>query len=220
MKIRACMAVASVSSPGGLSAVWLIALAVAAAGGFLIGGATSIGQGTLAFELSPMANSAGSWCFAAFALAAVNRRPRLGVVLGAVALFSMVLGYAFVSDVRGYATGSRLVPFWGLASIVVGPALGVGAAWFRGRDPSRIAAAAAALGGILIGEAVYGLTIVATTTPVVYWSAQMLIGLCFVTWVTMSHLTTSRSRVLCIGLSLAVAIAVWLAYVANPLSLL
>ena len=107
----------------------LFALVMVVLGGLLVGGLTSIGQGTLPEYLGPMGNSAGSWSLTAFGLAATNRNSRLGALLGASALFAMVLGYALVSEQRGYPSGSRLVVFWGAAAVVVGPAIGVAAAW-------------------------------------------------------------------------------------------
>jgi hypothetical protein len=76
--------------------------------------------------------------------------------LGFVALAAMLLGYQVATELRGYATGTSIWLFWGVAAIVAGPALGVAAAWVRGRDPRRIAFGAAVIAGVLIGEGVYG----------------------------------------------------------------
>ena len=91
-----------------------------------------MGQGVLPSELGSLANSAGSWSLAAFLLALVDRVPWRGAILGALALAAMVVGYAVVTQVRGFPVSTRLVVFWGLAAVTVGPALGVGAAWTRG----------------------------------------------------------------------------------------
>ena len=150
--------------------------ALVAFGGFVIGCLTSVGQGVLPFALSPLANSAGAWSLAAFALTLGNREPRRGVILGVAALASMLAGYVVTSTVRGFPVGSSLLLFWGLASVVVGPVLGVGAAWVRGSSPIRISAGGAAIAGILVGEGAYGLTLIADSTPAGYWAMQIASG--------------------------------------------
>lgn len=151
-------------------------LGAVALGGLLVGGLTFFGQRVLPFGLSPLANSSGAWCLAAFLMATANRRPRLGLLLGFVALATMLAGYDVVSEARGFGAGRSLWLFWGVAALFVGPALGVGAAWVRGANPVRAAAGIGVLSGILVGEGVYGLTIVAETTPAGYWMVQMVVG--------------------------------------------
>lgn len=205
---------------------WAAAFAAAAwvaAGGVIVGVLTSIGQGVLPDVLAPMANSAGSWCLAAFALAALavgptNRPAWLGAVLGALALFAMVIGYALASEVSGHAAGTRLVLFWGAAAVVVGPAVGIAAAWFRGGS-SRAAVAAGVIAGILVGEAIYGLTFIAATTPVVYWAGQLVIGVGVAVSAAALRLD-SRERLLCLLVLLVTGAAVLAAYAANPIQYL
>ena len=60
---------------------------------------------------------------------------------------------------------------------MVGPVLGVGAAWVRGSDLPRIAVATGVIAGILVGEGAYGLTVIADTTSPVYWTLQLIVGL-------------------------------------------
>lgn len=48
----------------------------------------------------------------------------------------------------------------------------------------------------------------------------MVIGLGIVAWVILRRLRASRPAALCAGLTLIVAAAVFLAYVANPIALL
>ena len=52
---------------------------------------------------------------------------------------------------------------WGVAAVIAGPALGVGAAWLRGPNALRAAAAVTPIAGILQGEGRYGLTVLAVT---------------------------------------------------------
>ena len=84
-------------------------------------------------------------------------------LLGPIALLAMLAGYDLATLVRGGAVSTSTVVFWGAAAVVVGPVLGVGAAWARDRDPRRVAIGVAPLAGILIGEAVHGLTAIADT---------------------------------------------------------
>ena len=180
----------------------------------MVGGITSIGQSLLPYLLAPAANSAGTWVLSAFALCLVNRMPARGLVLGALALFAMVIGYALVSELRGFTAGARLVLFWGAASVVVGPFVGTSAAWVRGANGMRPAIGAGIIGGVLIGEAVYGLTLIAETTPAGYWAAELVAGLVVVV------AGGRRSFLAALAVAAAAAAAVNLAYRINPLSFL
>ena len=130
-------------------------LGIVGGGGLLVGALTAVGQGVLPSELGSLANSAGSWSLAAFLLALVDRVPWRGAILGALALAAMVVGYAVATQVRGFPVSTRLVVFWGLAAVTVGPALGVGRL-DRGPDRMRRALAAGLLGGIRSGRASTG----------------------------------------------------------------
>ena len=189
-------------------------------GGLVVGGLTSIGQGILPESLGPMGNSAGSWSVAAFGLVATTRNSRFAALLGALALFAMVIGYALISELRGYPSGSRLVVFWGAAAVVAGPALGVAAAWVRGSDSTKVALAAGLLGGILIGEGGYGLIVIGDTTPIAYWAAQLLIGVGITVGVAAGRLRRITPAGLSALVALLVAAAVFGVYAANPIRFL
>jgi hypothetical protein len=203
-----------------ISATTVRLATVVIVGGLVVGIVTSVSQGILPFELSPLANSAGSWSLATFALCLVNREPRRGAALGALGLLTMVLGYVLASELRGIAAGSRLLLFWGLVSIIVGPALGVAAAWIQGSDSTRVAVAAGLIGGVLVGEGIYGLTVVASSTPTVFWTLQVAVGLLIVGGVVLGRLRGLQARVLCLVATAATAAAFYLAYAANPIALL
>jgi len=193
--------------------------ALVAVGGFVIGCLTSVGQGVLPSALSPLANSAGSWSLAAFAFTLGNREPRRGVILGVAALASTLAGYIVTSTVRGYSLGPSLLLFWGPASVVVGPVLGVAAAWVRGPSPIRIAAGGAAISGILVGEGAYGLTLIADSTPAGYWAMQIAVGLGIVLAISVRRLGRLRPAAICAALTAAVATAFSIAYSADLTSL-
>jgi hypothetical protein len=187
-------------------------LTVVTLGGAVVGVLTSIGQGSLPFELSPLANSAGAWSLAAFAFALVEVVPLRAAVLGAVALATMLAGYAVATVLRGFPVGTALLAFWGLASIVIGPALGLGAAWLRGRDAVRGAAAMALIAGILIGEGAYGLTVIADSTPAGYWIGEIGVGTAVAVIASSQRLRSLRHRLIGVALTIFVAAAFYLTY--------
>ncbi len=191
-----------------------------AVGGAAVGVLTSLAQGgVLPAAIASLANSAGAWTAAAFLLALPNRRPRLGLLLGPIALAAMLAGYDLATLARGFAVSSSTIVFWGLAVVVVGPVLGVGAAWARGAEPRRVALGVAPLAGILIGEAVYGVTVVADTTDVRYWIGQAIVGVVAVAWV--GARTRSPSATLLCGVCAgAIALAFVAAYSGNLLALI
>ena len=149
-------------------------LLVAVAAGLAIGIATSVAQGLLPEGLASLANSSGSWCLCAFALALLERDPRRAALVGFASLVAMLVGYALATELRGYPVGTSMFVRWGAAAVIAGPALGVGAAWLRGPDPLRAAAGVAPIAGILLGEGLYGLTVVAATTSVAYWIGEVV----------------------------------------------
>jgi hypothetical protein len=191
-----------------------------AIGGVTVGVLTSLAQGgVLPPAIASLANSAGAWTAAAFLLALPNRRPRLGIILGPIALGAMLAGYDLATVARGFAVSSSTIVFWGLAAVVVGPVLGVGAAWARGPEPRRVALGVAPLAGILIGEAIYGLTFVADTTDARYWIGQAIVGVVAIAWVG-SRTRSVAATLLCAACAGAIAAAFVAAYSGNLLALL
>ena len=156
-------------------------LFVATGAGLAIGIVTSVGQGSLPEALAPLANSSASWCLCAFVIAMVAQEPRSGALTGFVSLVAMLAGYALAAELLAYPAGAAsMLVRWGAAAVVAGPALGVGAAWLRGSNGLRRAVGIAPVVGILLGEGLYGLTVVAATTSVSYWTGQVAVGLAVV----------------------------------------
>ncbi|MBM7479347.1 DUF6518 family protein [Oerskovia jenensis] len=152
--------------------------AVVLAASFLLGGLTSFAQGFLPDAAAPFANSASGWTLlTALLVAWAARDPRArtwhAAVLGAASFVLLVLGYTVASDVRGYVYDPTLFEVVGL---LVGPFVGVGAAWLR-ETGVRAALGTALLAGIGLGESVYGLTTVVETTGAGYWVAIGLVSL-------------------------------------------
>ena len=191
-----------------------------ALGGLAVGVLTSFGQGgALPAQVASLANSAGAWSAAAFLLCLSNRNPRLGLVLGPIALAAMLAGYDLATVVRGFPVSRSTILFWGLAAVVAGPVLGVGAAWARGDDPRRIALGVGPLAGILVGEAFYGLTVVAETTYGPYWVAQAIVGFACVAWVA-ARTRSLTATLACAAVAAVVAAAFVVAYSGDLLALL
>ena len=192
---------------GGFARVLLIAMAA----GLAIGVATSIGQGSLPDWLTSVSNSSGSWCLGAFALAWLERDPRRAALIGFASLAAMLAGYALATELRGYPVGTSMFVRWGAAAIVAGPALGVGAAWLRGPNALRVAAGVAPIAGILLGEGLYGLTVVAATTSVAYWIGELAVGLAVVA-LAANRIRTRGGIALMLALSAIASAAFYLVY--------
>ena len=202
-------AASPLSARGTASSTRILLLAVGA--GLAIGIATSVGQGSLPYGLAPLSNSSGSWCLFAFALALLERDPRRAALVGFASLAAMLAGYALATELRGYPVGTSMFVRWGAAAAIAGPALGVGAAWLRGPDPLRAAAGVAPIAGILLGEGLYGLTVVAATTSVGYWIGELVLGLVVVVLAAI-RIRTWRGIVLMLALSAIATVVFYLVY--------
>jgi hypothetical protein len=202
----------------------IAALGTAVAGGLVVGAVTSVGQGILPFDLAPLANSATPWCLAAFALVLIGAARHTGEdrafagvpiaspVAGFLALLAMLAGYDLLTVVRGFAISGSMAVFWGAAALVAGPALGVGAAWYRGTHPHRRAAAVALIAGITIGEAAYGLTVISGSTSGTYWTAQAALGAVAVVATITGLRRAPAAAAVCVALTAVVAVAFLVAY--------
>jgi hypothetical protein len=186
-------------------------LLVAVGAGLAIGIATSVGQGSLPEWLTPLSNSSGSWCLCAFALALLERDPRRAALVGFASLVAMLAGYALATELRGYPVGTSMFVRWGAAAVIAGPALGVGAAWRRGPDPRHAAAGVAPIAGILLGEGLYGLTVVAATTSVAYWIGELALGLAVVVLAAV-RIRSGRGIALMLALAAIASVVFYLVY--------
>ena len=186
-------------------------LLVAVVAGLAIGIATSVAQGSLPEGLASLANSSGSWCLCAFLLALLERDPRRAALVGFASLVAMLVGYALATELRGYPVGTSMFVRWGAAAVIAGPALGVGAAWLRGTDPLRAAAGVAPIAGILLGEGLYGLTVVAATTSAGYWVGEVVLGLVVVALAAI-RLRTWRGVAVMLALSAVATVVFYLVY--------
>ena len=144
--------------------LWRATIVIVAS--LLIGGAESWAQGFLPDWLRPLSNSASGWTLVTALLVFWSRvRPGVAALLGAVSFALLVIGYAAVSTWRGYTYSPVM---WAAIGIVVGPFVGIAASGLRQRGIGA-ALGTGLLAGIGIGDAVYGLTVVADTTGIAYW---------------------------------------------------
>ncbi|SFS81037.1 hypothetical protein SAMN05660874_03475 [Saccharopolyspora flava] len=148
----------------------------AVAAGLAVGAATALAQGRLPSELAPLATSSGAWCLVAFVLALPAPSVLSGGVAGAGALAGMLTGYGLTDLLRGYPSSSGLLVLWAGAALLAGPLLGVGAHWLPRAPGTRAALGVSILAGVLLGEAGYGLTVLATTSDPRYWWGQAGLG--------------------------------------------
>ncbi|MEV7962574.1 DUF6518 family protein [Oerskovia paurometabola] len=152
--------------------------ALVLAASFLLGGLTSFAQGFLPDAAAPFANSASGWTLlTALLVAWVAGAPRArtwhAAVFGSASFVLLVVGYTVAADVRGFVYDPVL---FGVVGLLVGPFVGVGAAWLR-ETGVRAVLGTALLAGIGLGESVYGLTTVVETTGAGYWVAIGLVSL-------------------------------------------
>jgi hypothetical protein len=131
----------------------------------------------LPFSLEPLGNSAAPWLVVAFAMALITHRLSESVVLSVVTLIALVMGFYVAQDIRGWAVSRHQVVLWTAASCVAGPLVGVAAAWLRRPERTRAAVGAGVLGGLLAGEAVYGLRVLRFSAPPRYWHVQLGVGI-------------------------------------------
>ncbi|GAA3627433.1 hypothetical protein GCM10022223_50900 [Kineosporia mesophila] len=179
------------------------------ASSFVLGAVTSFAQGFLPGVISSLANSASGWTIiTVLLLLGFRAAPLPSALLGAASFVLLTLGYTLASALRGHPYDPTL---FCLVGVVVGPFVGLAAAWLRERD-LRAALATAVLAGIAVGEAVYGLTVVADSTSPFYWTLIGLTGLGLAAWMVTRRLQTSLDITLALGLTAVVAAGFLISY--------
>ncbi|MRX44682.1 DUF6518 family protein [Agromyces kandeliae] len=148
----------------------ILLVAVAAV---VLGGLTSWGQLLLPAETASAANSAGGWTIptALLVLLLARTYPEASLA-GAASFVSLTLGYAVASGWRGIAFDPTT---WAIIGVFAGPVVGCAAHALRRRG-MQLALGTSVLAGILVGEGVYGLTVVADTTSPVWWWIEVAVG--------------------------------------------
>ena len=202
----------------------LAVLSLVAAAGLALGVLTAYAQGWLPGEVGSLANSSGAWTVIAFGLAwwAAARRSGTAVVVvaGALALLALLAGYVLGADVRGYPSSTALMVFWGAAAVVVGPVIGLAAAWVRSGPPVRAALGAGAVAGVLVGEGAYGLRYIADTTYPPYWWGSIVVGVLLLAAVVGARRFPARAAAVAVVVTAVVGAAFVLIYSADLISVL
>ncbi|MFF7684143.1 DUF6518 family protein [Microbacterium sp. NPDC007973] len=161
---------------------WFVPVLSVAAASLVLGGLTSVGQTVLPAALVSFANSAGGWTMLAFGLVWLTRaRPPVAAALGIVSFVLLIEGYRIVSGWRGFYYAEPFQDTFTVIGVFAGPVVGLSASLLRGGAAAWKPFAAAPVGAVLIGEGVYGLTVVAASTSPVYWVVQIVAGLALMT---------------------------------------
>ena len=130
----------------------------------------------LPFSLEPLANSAAPWILVAFAVALTARRTGESLMLAVVTLLALVFGFYLAEAHRGWSVSLHQVELWSAASVAIGPLVGLAAGWLRNAVRTTNALGAGVLGGLVAGEAVYGLAELRFSSPADYWHVQFIFG--------------------------------------------
>jgi Family of unknown function (DUF6518) len=172
-------------------------VAIVVVGALVIGGATSFAQGFLPRSAASFANSSGSWTLLTFGLLWWARaRVNLSAVLGIVGFALLLEGYAIVSTWRGFPYHLGPGNPFTLVAVVAGPFIGVAASLARtSKNPAVLGIAGAVPAAVLVGEGVYGLTVIADSTSPVYWSLQLIVGVALATGLALRGESRMRTLV-------------------------
>jgi len=187
---------------------------------FVLGVLTAYAQGWLPQQVGSLANSSGPWALVAFALALLARDRATATLFGLLALALLLAGYVVGVELRGGAASHVLILFWGAAAVVVGPLLGLGASWVRGKSASLAALGSGAISGVLVGEGVYGITEISDTTSVPYWCCELAVGVLLLGVIAWLRLRRPRAVATAVAVACATAVAFVLVYRANVISVL
>jgi hypothetical protein len=189
--------------------MWRLA-AFAVAVGLVVGGLTAYAQGWLSDDVGSLANSAGPWALAAFAVALTAGSTTQAAASGWLVLTSCEVGYAICTELRGDSNSTRTVMFWLCAALIAGPLLGIAAQWARTDRAEQRGLGIGVIAGVLCGEGVYGLTTVSETTSNAYWTIEIVIGLALLaaaTWRWRSILTLAAAAAMTVGSGAVVLVA-------------
>jgi hypothetical protein len=151
--------------------------ALATAIGLIAGAATEWSAAHLPFSLEPLANSAAPWILVAFAVALTARRVGESMMLAVITLLALVVGFYMGEAHRGWSVDLHQVGLWTAASVAIGPLVGLAAGWLRHGGRTAGALGAGLLGGLVVGEAVYGLTELRYSSSADYWHVQFVVGI-------------------------------------------
>jgi hypothetical protein len=183
----------------------VVILATSASAALLIGVLTAYSQAWVPEELGSLANSVGPWALVGFSLALLAQRRSVAVMTGGLALLMLLVGYVIGAALSDSSSSRSLIVFWGLAALAAGPVLGLCAHWVRSRERMLDAVGIGAVAGVLVGEGIYGLTVISETTYPPYWRAEIAAGVALLVLVSAARIRSPRA--LAVGLVTAVIAA-------------
>jgi hypothetical protein len=169
-----------------------------------IGGLTSPAQQYLPDSIRSLANAVGPWFIAVLvAVYAGRSRLSLAMVLGIVGFVLLNVSYGVVSEARGFAYSAGPTNIWNILALPAGVVAGVAATWLRSARVMLVAVAAAPPVAVLLGEGMYGLTVVLDTTGPAVWILELIGGVAFLVVTSARRLRRFRAIALCAGLAIA-----------------
>ena len=183
---------------------------LAVVSGLLIGAVTEWLVLRVSFALMPLSNSAAPWIIVASLVALTARSPRESLGLAVVALLAAIVGFYLAQGARGWGVSGHQLAFWCAVAVVAGPVIGLSAGWLRHVNRAWGAVGAGVLGGLLIGEALHGLSQPSFLSPHDYWHAQLVLGAGLVVvlavWNSLDR-PHRRGRLLIVSLAACTAVA-------------
>jgi hypothetical protein len=184
------------------------AVAMALAASALTGILTPFGEQLLPHAIRSMANSSGPWALIAFAAIYITGlRGWRAALLGAASFVTMDLSFYVVFESLGLFYPLHFLAFWMLVAIVIGPIVGLSAAWLRSPVPNFRAIAVSAAPAVLAGEGVFMLVRLPGESTV-YAMASLVVGIAL--FGILSRLLLREART--VALSLAIACAAGTAF--------
>lgn len=184
-------------------------ISIALFGGGLLGVAAWWLQDALPAPWGTLANTSALWGLVGFAAALVQRaRGGLAVSAGAAALLGMVAVFALLDG----ATQIQWIAYL-LVGTVAGTAFGAAGSLARSRRTRDRLLCAAIVGGVVTGEGLYGIVVVAASGP--QWWAELALGLGIAALLGRGV----RERLAAVGLAAVVALTLLSAYSAYDAAL-
>jgi hypothetical protein len=187
-------------------------LGIAAAIAVALGVLTAYGQHWLPDDVGSLANSAGPWVVVAFTLAWRATTRALAAATGAIALVTLLGGYVLGAETRGLSLSLTTSTMWAVAALAVGPPVGISAHWLRHRDRRLAPVGAGAVAGLLVGEGIYGLSVIGDTTSAPYWIAHLVASVAFLAVAIARRAPTLRALSVACGTAAVIAAGFVISY--------
>jgi hypothetical protein len=195
------------------------AVSVVLAASALTGILTPFGEQMLPHAIRSMANSSGPWALVAFAAIYVSGlRGWRAAALGAASFVTMDLSFYVVFESLGLFYPQHFLAFWMLVAVVIGPVVGLSAAWLRSPHPPLRGVAVSAAPAVLVGEGIFMLVRLPGESTV-YAIASLVVGVALFGILARLVLRDTRTIALSLVLAVAAGFAFFFVYGLIPLLL-